>query len=503
MCGGSQGIVSKRVREEDPEVQAIMQAGAQEVPWVSEELGTVALGDKRLDRRLIKTAEKLTKSPSSPINEACGNWACAKAAYRLFDNKKASAAAIIKPHIEATQRRMASQSGPVLIIQDTVFFHYAHPNAKGLGPIGKSQESSDRGLIMHNALAFSTSGVPLGILSQKVWARDEVPEETREEKVERLQCTAIEEKESFKWIEALRETAERAPKGVKVITLADRESDFYEFIAEAKAQRGSFIIRARFDRQLVPEESAGHDNIVEALRGSPSLGELTVDIPGNGKRKARSATVTVRAATVTLKAPQKRGRARDSATLDPITVNVVGATEEHPPEGVEAISWVLLTDLPVSDFEAAAEKVKWYGKRWGIETWHKVLKSGCQVEDCMLETAERLRRYLTLFSIIGVRLMHVTYLARVQPNLPAQEVFSGEEIEALNVRLKKALPAPTDAALTLKEMVRGIGSLGGHLGRKGDKEPGLVVLWRGWMRLYESVEALRAHKIALGLVNSS
>jgi len=78
----------------------------------------------------------------------------------------------------------------------------------------------------------------------------------------------------------------------------------------------------------------------------------------------------------------------------------------------EPISWVLLTNLPVKDFAGAAEKVQWYGKRWGIETRHKVLKSGCKVEDCLLEKAERLKPYLTLFSIIGVRLMHVTYLWR-------------------------------------------------------------------------------------------
>ena len=87
--------------------------------------------------------------------------------------------------------------------------------------------------------------------------------------------------------------------------------------------------------------------------------------------------------------------------------------------GVEPLSWVLLTNLPVKDFAGATEKVQWYGSRWGIETWHKVLKSGCKVEDCLLETADRLKRYLTLFSIIGVRLMYVTYLARVQPESPA------------------------------------------------------------------------------------
>ncbi|MGH8211451.1 MAG: IS4 family transposase [Steroidobacteraceae bacterium] len=151
----------------------------------------------------------------------------------------------------------------------------------------------------------------------------------------------------------------------------------------------------------------------------------------------------------------------------------------------------------------AAEKVQWYGKRWGVETWHKVLKSGCKVEDCLLEEAERLQRYLTLFSIIGVRLMHVTYLARAQPEAPATPVFGAEEIEALRLRLKKKTQPLPEPPRTLRDVVRMIGRLGGHLGRKGDGEPGVTVLWRGWMRLYEDVSILRAYKESLGLINPS
>jgi hypothetical protein len=342
--------------------------------------------------------------------------------------------------------------------------------------------------------------VPLGLLSQNIWARQEVPEEGYQEKIERLQCTAIEEKESSKWLQALNETVARTPRGVQVITVADRESDFFEFITQAQQQRARFLIRARTDRILVPEESAGFQSILEALGSAPVLGTQTVKIPGNGKRKARSADIEVRVAQVTIKAPQRRGYAKTSGSTQPISVNVIGATESAPPEGQEAISWVLLTNLPVPDFEAAAEKVQWYGKRWGIETWHKVLKSGCKVEECLLESGARLARYLTLFSIIGVRLMHLAYLARVQPELPATEVFSKEEIEALHVRVHHALPPAKSP--TLREAVRMIGSLGGHLGRKCDGEPGMTVIWRGWIRLYETVIALRAGKQA-GVLNSS
>ncbi len=484
----------------DPEAQAIIEAGTGSVEWVTQEFACADLCDKRLDRRLMKTAQHLAQSPASPINEACGDWASTQAAYRLFDNPKAAPAAILEPHTQATVERMAGCGGPVLAMQDTVFFSYGrHPKTRGLGPIGKSNAAHDRGLIMHNALAFTVSGVPLGILSQNIWARQEVPEEGYQEKIERLQCTAIEEKESSKWLLALTETVERAPAGVQVVTVADRESDFFEFLTQAQEQRAQYLIRARTDRKLVPEDSAGCCRMLEALSNAPALGTMTVEVPGNGRRQARVAGVEVRVARVTIKPPARRGQAKASASLEPVLVTVIGATEHDAPAGIEAISWVLLTNLPVKGFEGAAEKVHWYGKRWGIETWHKVLKSGCQVEDCLLETGERLKRYLTLFSIIGVRLLHVATVARVRPDLPATAVFSTEEVEALHLRVHQALPPPQPPSL--RETVRLLGRLGGHLGRKGDGEPGVTVLWRGWMRLYEDVVILRAHKAALGLTH--
>ena len=467
-----------------------------------QEFSGADLSDKRLDRRLIKTAQQLASAPVSPINEACGDWASTQAAYRLFDNPKASPEAILEPHIQQTLERMAAQRAAVLVVQDTVFFSYgSRPKTRGLGPIGKTNNAGERGLIMHNALAFSTSGVPLGLLSQRIWARQEVPKEGRVEKIMRLQCMAIEEKETSKWLLALRETLERSPSTLNLVTVADRESDIFEFITEAQAQRAHFLIRARADRHLVPEDSEGHTCILEAFAHAPALGSLPVEIAGNGRRKARTANVEVRTARVTLKPPNRRGHAKTSGSTEPVTVNLVMATEGIPPAGTDAISWVLLTNLPVKDFAAAAEKVQWYGQRFGIETWHKVLKSGCKVEDCLLETAERLQRYLTLFSIIGVRLMHVAYLARMRPGTAATEVLSKEELEALHVRINKTLPP--DNPPSLREAVRMIGRLGGHLGRKCDGEPGVTVLWRGWMRLYEDVEILRAHKQALGMTDSS
>jgi len=495
--------VPKRARRGLRDVPGGVEPESGATDWVQKEFANADLPDKRLNRRLIKTASQLANSPASPINEACGDWASTQAAYRFFNNTKVSAAAILKPHLVETVERLGAQTEAVLVVQDTVFFSYGkHPNTRGLGPIGKGTNECDRGLIMHNALAFSASGVPLGLLSQRIWVRKEVVVEGYQEKIERLQCTPIEEKESSKWLLGLRETMERVPSGVKIITVADQESDFFEFIAEAEALGALFLIRACGDRLLIPEDSEGSASLLEAIADALVIGALTVDIPGSGKRKARTASVEVRIAEVALKPPQRRGRAKTSGSTDPMRVHVIAATERDAPEGCEALSWVLLTNLPIKSFASATEKIEWYSRRWGIEIWHKVLKSGCKVEDCQLEAADRLKRYLTLFSIIGVRLMHVAHLARVQPEAHASEVFCAEEIEALHLRVKKSVPRATQPP-TLRETVRMLGRLGGHLGRKSDGEPGLTVLWRGWQRLYEDVEMLRAYKQSLGQMNSS
>lgn len=500
--GGSR----KKPQCDDPEVRGILDAGAgiESPAWIYNEFADVTLGDKRLDKRLIKTAGFLGSAPLCPINQACLDWRSVKAAYRMFDNPRATPAGIRAPHIAATIRRMvavaAEGTKTLLVASDTAFISYAHPNVTGIGPIGKNNDEG-RGLVMHGALVMTTEGAPLGLLHQNIWAREDVPEEGRQEKIERLQQTPIEEKESFKWLCASREVHLYTPPGCKVVMLCDREGDVYEHLVDLMEHKVSYVIRARCDRRLVPEDNEGSAQMHEALAAAEELGTMEVKVPGNGKRKTRTATVGIKVAEVTIKAPQRRGRAKDSCSSEEVTVRLVGATEiSTPPEGEGAISWVLLSNLMVPDFEAAKEKVLWYSHRFGIETFHRVLKSGLKVEDCRLETGERLARHLTLCSVIAVRMMNVAYLAREKPQLPASTAFSEEELEAMHVLTREG--APPKEPPTLKEAVRMVGKIGGHLGRKSDAEPGMTVMWRGWLQLYIAARVVSRLRRA-GMINSS
>lgn len=51
---------------------------------------------------------------------------------------------------------------------------------------------------------------------------------------------------------------------------------------------------------------------------------------------------------------------------------VVKAKEIVLPKGVEAIDWLLLTNVPVINFEDAIERINWYKLRWKIEEYFRV-----------------------------------------------------------------------------------------------------------------------------------
>ena len=143
---------------------------------------------------------------------------------------------------------------------------------------------------------------------------------------------------------------------------------------------------------------------------------------------------------------------------------------------------MLLTNLVVENFKEAMEKVDWYKLRWTIEVFHKILKSGCQVEACRLQTGDRLKRYITICSIIAWRLHWMTFINRTDPQKPCTVLLENHEWKALYGKINKTSAVPNDPP-TVRVAVRWIAMLGGFLARKNDGEPGIITIWRGWQRL--------------------
>lgn len=448
---------------------------ASDPSWAVAEFAEVALKDERLDRRCPRIASALEQHPTLPLNQALADWADVKAAYRFMDHPKVTPAALLAPHQARTVARM--QAHPVVLaVQDTTFLNYtAHPQTKGLGEIGPKAQQQ-RGFGLHTTLAVTPEGLPLGILTQAFFTRPVgEPAHTPAE----LRKLPIEDKESYRWLEAFEQTLALAPAGVQVVTVCDREADIYELFALAQPREASLLVRASADRCLAEKKIQHLWAKVEQRR---AVGELTVDIVGNQKRAARQATVTLRFCEVTLKPP---ARPAGQAKLPPVTLTAILVREEQPPADIEEpIEWLLLTTTPVSQLKDVLRVVQWYCRRWQIEVFHKVLKSGCDVEECRLQTAERLQNYITLKSVVAWRLHWLTYINRTNPELPCTEVLTPAEWQALYMHVHHTTVLPNKLP-TVHEAVRWLAQLGGFLGRKGDGEPGITVIWRGWQRLQD------------------
>lgn len=451
--------------------------------WVSQELSGLDIGDKRLDKRAQELLEQFTKNITSGIPQACGDWAGARGAYRFFKNEKTSSQKIYMPHQANTNARMSDYE-LILAVQDTCLLDYTlHLTTKGLGPIGTEKQQM-QGLVMHTTMALVPDGLPLGILNQQIWAREATKLSESEKK-----ARPIEEKESFKWIEAIREAVAHTPSGVKLVNIGDREADVYELFVEAAKLKTGLLIRATQNRCLMsPEEGKIWDNVVV----TPIMVEYKVEVPTSKGQPARTATASIKFASVTLKPPWRK----DAAPLPPIQLQAILVNEINPPADVEPLEWKLLTNQPVDTFEMALECVKWYCLRWSIELFHKILKSGCKVEDCRLSAADRLKPYLALQSIVAWRVLWITHLNRTQPDAPATLILDQQELVALYAFVNNTTSLPQNIP-TVRQAVLWIAQLGGFLARKSDGQPGSIVIWRGLKRLADIIHfySILTHKL--------
>ena len=445
---------------------------------ITHELKHVKIKDRRLEKRLQTTAELLEKSPESSIPAACKTMAQTKATYRLLGNSKLSPDNIIDSHRQETIKRIKGLN-IVLIPQDTSSLNFStHKKTEGIGPLGTGD--SLLGLLMHTALCLTTEGVPLGLLAQKIWARN--PNERG--KSSKRKTLPIEAKESNKWLEMLELSLKGLPKETVAVTVADREADIYEFIHKAIQLKSHLLIRATHDRRVANEQK----RLYNQIQTSPVLGECTVQVPRNAKLniEAREAKLVIKSFKTEICPP-----VRTDQTLPNLPVSVVYAEEQSSPKGVEPIQWLLVTTLDVPTLEAAIEKITWYCHRWKIERFHYVLKSGCEIEELQLETSIRLKNAIALYSVLAWKLTWITYQSRETPDAPCSMILDETEWKVLYriVNPKSALPKKPP---TLKESVVLIAKLGGFLARKNDGYPGIKVLWRGFHRFYNSLETLSA-----------
>ena len=463
--------------------------------WAAAEMGGAALGDARLPRRLVTLSRQFFARPQAHIPEACGRRAAAKAAYRFFAHPHVTLPKILAPHRAQTCARAAAHP-VVLAVQDTTELDYtAHPATTGLGPIG-NHRAHVQGLILHPTMVYTPAGLALGLLEAQCWARDPG------HRVKFRQ--PVEQKESAKWLRSLAAAQQLQAQcpGTQVISVGDCEADMFELYRQAVAcpHGTKFLVRAFRERALAAEEEPEQERekekeekltqLWESLRARPSAGTVKVSLPRRGSRPARLAEVEVRFAEVSV-APPAYLRGAQALRLW-----AVALLEPAPPEGASAVEWLLLTNLPVTTWEAAVEKTQWYGQRFQIEVFFRTLKSGCRLEDRQLGEARRLENCLAIDLVVAWRIVHLVKLGREVPELPCTVFFEELQWKALLACAQRGQPADLSTAPSLRAAVRLVAQLGGFLGRKGDGEPGAQTLWRGLQRLDDIVVGFA---LALGL----
>ena len=432
-----------------------------------EEFSGAALGDGRLNQRLIKLATRFADKPTASIPGACANWGETQAAYRFFDQSSDCKRAlvwedILAPHMAQTEARMR-QHPVVLCLQDTTELDFNAQEAAGLGPLSYEAQ---RGMYLHPTYVVTPGREPLGVIDAWMWAR-----EARGADGVRPGL-----RESLRWIEGYERCAETAltMPGTRLVYVADREADILELMQRAH-QLGTpadWLIRSQHNRCL-PE---GGKLWADVLAGSV-LGEIEFIMASRHGQAARTVRQEIRARLITLADGQ-------GARL---SVTCLIAKEMNAPAGVKPVEWRLLTNRSAEGFDALVELIDWYRCRWSIETFFHVLKNGCRVEALQLGSIGKIELALAVYLVVSWRLARLVQMGRTHPDLEAALLFSELEWKGAYILAKKSVPTTPP---TVREVIRQIAMLGGFLGRKGDGEPGVKTLWQGLQRLRDFVQGV-------------
>lgn len=428
--------------------------------WVEEELDGLDLGHAKLDRRFARMLQDRWAHPDWSFYTSFGGAAGGKAAYAFIEKARAELRLenLLAPHFQNTRRRMAAEK-VVVLAQDTMTLSYnTLKQTKDLGPIG-DDHNSGRGLLLHSLQAFRLDGIPLGGAWAKLWAREAISDTAQRN------AQSIDQKESVRWVDAFQSAASLAAQmpQTAILVAGDRESDIMDLYDRSAVAPPNlhYLVRAQHDRVLHSGEK-----LWDHLSSLPRGGTMTVNIPRNTNRPARTAILELRWAKIQIKPP--RVGCKNSWGLTELWA--LWAREINPPKGAEPIEWTLLTDWKIDSLKTARRLIRWYGLRWGIECWHQVLKDVCKVETRQMKSAQALGRALALDILVAWRVLLLCRLGKAHPHLPASLLYSPEELAILEV-LKKNTRAPAHARDPGGHEGRAIPNGQGGVGRARGSQP--------------------------------
>lgn len=444
--------------------------------WVLTNFEGCDLGDKRRTKRLVSVANGMLGAPEESLPGQFPEWACLKAAYRLFDTPQVTLESICTPHWMQTRN---TKPGRYLLISDTTELDFTRlGSAEGLGMLGNGK---GRGFQLHPCLMFSLQEKQVvGLAGCVTYYRSFQPEnETRGQRLARS-------RESDVWGSIVDQVG-KAPDGSQWIHVFDRGGDVFEAMCRIQLTGNDWVIRAsKLSRKIL--NSRGEEiNLAKAVQQATELGSFTMDLRSTPRHAARTAKLMVYTCEVTFPVPEYRSKWMRACSIKALTMNLVIAREVQVPNGNNPIFWVILTSLPVASFDNAWTVLEYYEHRWMIEEYNRVAKSGCSIEGSALRTSDRLEAIVGVTSIIAVRLLQMKLIGRNQPEVRAAKNVPSNWLQSL--KLLRPHVRLTD--MTVYEFFRQLAMLGGFLGRKHDGEPGWQTIWRGYRRLHDVMIGIR------------
>src|SRR3954463_7723843 len=450
--------------------------------WIEQEMAGCSLPDQGFGQRLQQLLQQLSSGLGESIPFACQDWAHTKAAYRFLSNPKVNEGAILAGHFESTRPRFAATDSPILILHDTTEFTFArndrapvgllHKSFRRKGKKGRPLHSVVCGILMHSSLAVTPDGLPLGLAAIKFWSRKKFKGTNALKRKVNPTRVPIEEKESFRWLENVRQSTALFDEPQRCVHIGDRESDIYELFCTAQQAGTHFLLRTCVDR-LAEEGSCTVSAVMKQVRVKGLHRVSVKDRKGNWSE----AVLEIKYRRVRVLPPVAKQKQYPALLL-----TVLWAQEQTTPAGRDRIDGKLITNLPVKSRSDALQKISWYACRWKIETFHKILKSGCQAEQARLRTADRLANLISVFCILSWRIFWMTMSNRVMPEASPLLALTPLEVDLLDHLVKDkggAMPSGNGLSAYLTKVAR----LGGYLARARDAPPGNLVLWRGLSRL--------------------
>jgi Transposase DNA-binding/Transposase DDE domain len=461
--------------------------------WATSTFGNVHLGDVRRTERAVAIASAIAHNPAASLPTQMPDEAALEATYRFLQTPDVTYEQLIGPHVEQTRSHARAQQ-QVLLIQDTTEVDYQqHPTTTGLGPIGNG---THHGYLLQSVLAVVPgSREVLGLMHQEPFLRQPAPKgETKRQREQR-------ERESQVWERSVQAIG-MPPDGVQWIHVGDRYSDIFSFLSLCRQQQCDFVVRAAQDRCVdvlveqadTPVSPRSHhrrragqpvaakpQHLFEVVRGWTAVGEQDLHLEATKQTKARVAHVVISWGCLRLLPPEHQ----QASAWRPLVVWVVRVWEPSPPEGVEALEWVLLTSVPTATLAQAWQRVDWYRARWIVEDYHQGLKTGCSIEERQLQSYEALRRLLGFLAPTAVRLLQLRAAARETPERLASEFLPTDLVQVVAVLAK--VPA---AELTAQQCWYAIARRGGYLRRRSSGPPGWKTLWKGWFYVQTLLEGV-------------